>query len=160
MKLNEIGNPSVASPHRKWTNELAADFAKIAKDCGWRLYGKSEYTVEGAVLGGTFRADQEARDTNDSDVMPFYDQRRLLLKMLAVKLKALMDSGLTVHAGGYRVGPRMNPALTVNQLSGVLSTEIPSTQFDGSAFELYFVVSVPKSIKDIPHTKWLPKHED
>jgi hypothetical protein len=80
--------------------------------------------------------------------------------MLAIKLKALMDSGLTVHAGGYGVGPKTNPALTVNQLSGVLSTEIPSTQVDGSVFELYFSVEAPKSIKDIPYTNRSAKRED
>lgn len=133
---------------RDWINARDAEFKKIISDAGWVLKRQPSYGLENGYFGGTIHATAAAKRS----LLNLTEQRQLLMKLLARKFIALAKEGATVIVAPYNVG-RSAPSLTVLPHTTVEDI-IDSMQdgvvikLDGSAFDSYWQVSVPKDIVD------------
>jgi hypothetical protein len=133
---------------REWVDKLDAEFKAIVTGAGWMLKRPPTYGLENGYFGGTLRATASAKRS----LLNIYEQRVLIMKMLARKFIALNKDGISVTVAPYNVA-RNTSALTVQAHTTV--EDIIDTledgifvKVDGTAFDAYWSVAIPKDIVD------------
>ena len=138
---------------RDWIDARWAEFKKIVTDAGWMISNKPSYGLENGYFGGTFRASAAAKRS----LLNLTEQRHLIMKMLARRFIKLASEGLNVVVspnaiggnGGASSSRRLNvrPETQIVLIIDALEDGM-YIKMDGSAFDAYWTVSVPKHIVD------------
>lgn len=150
LTLKQVAGPvrEGMSDGRDWINKLDAEFKAIVTGAGWMLKRPPTYGLENGYFGGTLRATASAKRS----LLNITEQRTLIMKMLARKFIALSKDGVSVTVAPFNV-QRNRSALTIQPHTTVddiidTMTDGMFLKIDGTAFDAYWSVSIPKDIVD------------